>query len=103
MVTVQCDPEPLAPDPPPPPFSMYSSSSGLSWSEDRRLSPARICPSLFLTVLTYIPAMMTVRRMMEADTAPRITKREGETDERSTDLVGSDSSSLDRGSETVQI
>ena len=40
---------------------------------------------------------------MEADTAPRITKREGETDERRTDLVGSDSSSLDRGSETVQI
>ena len=40
---------------------------------------------------------------MEADTAPRMTNREGETDERSTDLVGSDSSSLERGSETLQI
>ena len=40
---------------------------------------------------------------MEAETAPRMTKSEGETEERRTDLVGSDSSSLDRGSETASI
>ena len=35
---------------------------------------------------------MTVRRMTEAETAPRITNREGDTEERRTDLVGSESS-----------
>ena len=36
--------------------------------------------------------MMTVRRMTEAETAPRITKRDGDTEESRTDLVGSESS-----------
>ena len=35
--------------------------------------------------------MMTVRRITEAETAPRITNRDGDTEESSTDLVGSES------------
>ena len=48
--------------------------------------------------------MMTVRRMTEAETAPRITKRDGDTEESSTDLVGSESSSrAESGSEMEKI
>ena len=48
--------------------------------------------------------MMTVRRMTEAETAPRMTKRDGDTEERSTDLVGSESSPrAERGSEMEKI
>ena len=44
--------------------------------------------------------MMTVRRMTEAETAPRMTNRDGETEERRTDLVGSASASrAESGSE----
>ena len=43
---------------------------------------------------------MTVRRMTEAETAPRMTNRDGETEERRTDLVGSASASrAESGSE----
>ena len=41
--------------------------------------------------------MTMVRRMTEAETAPRITNREGDTESKRTDFAGSDSS-LDRGS-----
>ena len=44
--------------------------------------------------------MMTVRRITEAETAPRITNRDGDTEESRTDLVGSESSArADSGSE----
>ena len=43
--------------------------------------------------------MMTVRRITEAETAPRITNRDEDTEESRTDLVGSESSArADRGS-----
>ena len=43
---------------------------------------------------------MTGRRLTEAETAPRMTNRDGETEERRTDLVGSASASrAESGSE----
>ena len=48
--------------------------------------------------------MMTVRRVTEGETAPRITNRDGDTEESSTDLVGSESSPrAESGSEMEKI
>ena len=70
-------------------FSIYSSSE-FNCRDDLKLAPAASWLSLFLTLLMYKEARTTVRRMTDAEAAPRVTNMEGETLERRTDLVGTD-------------